>query len=75
MIRLLRLNRTLQADHRSQRDSAKELATIVNVLDIATDENTRTPTMIDEVDKRLRRLGGEANALGAVWKDNPERIS
>ena len=56
-------------------ESAKKLATVVTVLDLATDEDARTPGIIDAVDKELRRLGGEANALGALWKDNPERIS
>ena len=48
-------------------DTARAVAMLVLVLDLATGE-TATPGIIDEVDKRVSELGGEVNALGGYWK-------
>lgn len=72
-LRTLAFLETDDPDARSQvLDSAKQVATVVTVLDIATDEHSRTATMIDQIDNELTRLGGEVKALAAYWKDSRE---
>ena len=52
-------------------DTAEAVAKLVLILDVATDE-TATSAIIDEVDKRVTKLGGEVNALGGYWKPSDQ---
>ncbi len=74
--RELRTLATLESDSGAEGqalDTAKQVSTVVTVLDLATDERARTATVIDHLDDELTHLSGEVNALDAFWKDSLQR--
>ncbi len=59
-----------EASRKQTVDTAEAVSTLILVFDIATDEDTETESIIDEIDRRVNMLIGEVDALAALWNAN-----